>query len=541
MSSQLIGFVLAFVYLLGMLWVGIQTSKWIRSGDDFLLSGRELGWFVLAGGTAAMQLAGTTVAGYPGTAYFKGWGAVWGAWGWVFSALVFLFLFSRFSRRTGAFTTVEWFEAKFGSVNRLVLAVGTCIALLFGGMAQFVGASNIVVGWTGMSYTTAVLIIGISTVLYMYFGGFWATMITDTLQFVLAGLVLYIGIPIFLFTRFGGFGFLTSGANPVPPELLSFPLGTMQWGGTFLFGGTVIGFLMLNFAFMLSNSYYWNKSVAARSDRESFKGWLIASLFVIPFGIVTVMIGLYARAAFPGVTVGDQVFGLMLAEMHPILSALMMVGILAATQSTADAVMLGISTILTRDIVPRIAPKADMLYVGKWFTAIIGAIVIAIALWFKQGALYGLALMATFVGPALPPLAFSVLWPRFVSKEGSATGMFAGIVIGIYWQFLSNPPLWKTTAHTMFVTFFVSLVVMIVVSIITKFTGPWWTSQQEINRKQYQQAAGGAPAAVNSMSFEYIFCELSKPIFKFKPFIRYVETLAKQKNPNYVSILTEKN
>lgn len=531
-----VGLVLTFVYLIAMIFIGILVSKWIRSGEDFLLSGRELGWLVLAGSLAAMQLAGTTVAGYPGTAYSVGWGNLWGAWGWVISAFIFLVLFSRFSRRTGAFTTVEWFEAEFDTVNRIILAFGTIIALLFGGMGQFVGCANIIVGWTGMNYTTAVAVVGIATLIYMYTGGYWATMITDLTQFFLAGLVIYILLPVFLFTKFGGFDYLVSGPNPVPEALLQFPFGTSKVAGLVL--PSVIGLIMLNMSFMLANSYYWNKSVATRSERESFKGWLVSLLFIIPFGITTTLAGLYARATWANVQVKDQVFGLLLGSMHPVLAAFMMMAVLAATQSTANAIILGCSTIISRDFIARLFPKANLLNVAKWTTLAVGIASILLAIFFKQGALYGLALMGTFVVPVLPPLAATVLWPRWITKEASASAMAVSCVVGLYWHFATD--LWKTVAHTMFVTFFVSAIVMIVVNIVVKFTGPWWKSQRELAREKLMAGKASVEKGVQVMSFRALYCELAKPVIIIKPFVRFVESLAVKKYPGYKSILTER-
>ncbi|NSW83582.1 MAG: hypothetical protein HPY90_09990 [Syntrophothermus sp.] len=196
--SAYIGLIIAFIYLIAMIAIGIVAMRWIKSGADFLVSGREVGWFVIASSLAACQVAGTTVAGYPGTAYNNGWGAVWGAWGWSISILIFGLLLARFIRRTGAVTLVEWFEASFGTETRVVVAIATIIALLFGGMAQFVGSANIVAGWLRMDYTTAVLIIGIATLIYMYTGGNWATVVTDAYQFIICAVALYVLLPAFL-------------------------------------------------------------------------------------------------------------------------------------------------------------------------------------------------------------------------------------------------------------------------------------------------------------------------------------------------------
>lgn len=531
------GLIIALIYMIAMIGIGFSTSKWIRSGDDFLMSGRELSWPVLAGSFAAMQLAGTTIAGYPGTAYKIGWGNLWGAWGWVISAAIYLVLFAKFSRRTGAFTTVEWFEAKFDKTNRLIIAIGTIIALLFGGMGQFVGCANILASWLNVEYTTGVLMIGIATMIYMVVGGFWASMVTDYIQFILAALVVYIVLPGFLFFHFGDISYLTTGANPVPAELLKAPLGTLKVTG-FIFPASVIAMIMNNIAFMLSNSYYWNKNVAARSEKAAFKGWKVSLLFVIPFGIVTTLVGLYARATWPNLEVTDRVFGLVLGEMPMLLSGLVMMAILAATQSTANAIILGCSTIVSRDLLKRAFPKADLLKLSQWTTMGIGAICMILAIFFTEGALHGLALMGTFIIPALPPLIATVLWPKWVTKEGSAVAMGVTIPVGLYYHFFTD--LSSTVAHTMFVTFGLSFILLIIVDIIVnKFTGPWWKTDREKRREEWKTQAQGM-AMDKTISYQELYCEAAKPIFIFKPYVRFVEKIARRMHPEYKSILESK-
>lgn len=538
------GLIIAFGYMVAMIGVGAYTTKWIRSGDDFLMSGRELGWPVLAGSLAAMQLAGTTIAGYPGTAYAKGWGNLWGAWGWVISGAVYLLLFAKYSRRTGAFTTVEWFEAKFDKTNRTILAIGTIIALLFGGMGQFVGSARILSAWLNVSYITGVLIIGIATIIYMVIGGFWASMITDYVQFILAAIVIYLILPIFVLVSFGDLSFLTPGASAVPVELLEFPFGTMDVFG-WIFPASVIAMIANNFSFMLSNSYYWNKCVAARSDKASAKGWIISLIFVVPFGIVTTIVGLYIRATYPDVQVTDQVFGILMTEMPVVLSGFVMMAVLAATQSTANGIILGCSTIISRDILSRIFPKANLLKVSQWSTLGVGVTCMLLAIFFTEGALHGLALMGAFIVPALPPLIASVLWPRKATKEGSAVGMGVSIAFGLYWHF--GTELSKTVAHTMFVTFALSFVLMLLVDlIVNKFTGPWWKTKREKRREEWQAQAKGLQTAnivaeeakpAQRMSFEELYCETAKPLIVIKPFVRCIEKIAKTMHPEYQSIL----
>lgn len=525
--SNMWGLVLAFSYLVAMIVIGLVVSKWIKSSEDFLISGREVGWFVLASGLAACQIAGTTVAGYPGTAYNNGWGAMWGALGWSISAFLYMFLFARFSRRTGALTIVEFFETQYDTPSRIIVAIGTIIALLFGGMAQYVGCANIIAGWLGINYNTAVIILGVATMIYMYTGGYWATVITDSIQFVICILAIYIVLPAFLLIKFGGFSYLVSGPNPVPAAMLQFPFGTIKISNLLM--GSVTGLIAMNISFMWANSYYWGKAVAARSEKIAVKGFGIGALFILPFAFVSAMAGLYVRATVPNIKVSDQVFGYLLQSMHPLLAGFIMMAILAATQSTITPIVIGNSTIITRDIIGRMFPKANLLKVARVTTLVVSIVNMAIAIWFKQGALYGLAMMGAFVVPALPGLLGAVLAPKWVKKEGVVLGMLVAIPAGLYWHFFTK--LSNTVMHTLYVTFILSAVILVLVSLIVNITGPWWVSRKDKQRMQYKDGSG---KDLKAMRFEAACFEVAKPVFVIQPFVRWVENIVVRRRKDYV-------
>lgn len=524
--SNMWGLALSFSYLLAMIIVGFVVSKWIKSSDDYLISGREVSWFVLASGVAACQIAGTTIAGYPGTAYNQGWGALWGAMGWSIAIFAYMIMFARYARRAGTMTIVEWFEATYDTPTRIIVAIGTVFALLFGGMAQYVGCANILSGWLGIDYATAVIILGVVTLLYMYTGGYWATVITDSIQFVICIIAVYIMLPAFLFIKFGDFSYFTTGPNPLPPEMLQFPFGKIKLGNLLM--GSVTGLIAMNVGFIWASSYYWGKAVAARSEKIAVKGYGMAALFIVPFAFVSTMAGMYVRATVPDVKVSDQVLGILFQSMHPLLAGFIMMAVLAATQSTITPVVIGNATVITKDILGRIFPQANLLKVARFATLVIGIVNMIMAIWFKQGALYGLSLMSAFVMPALPGLMGAIFVPKFVKKEGVLLGLLVSIPFGLYWQFFT--PNATKIAHTLYVTFGLSAAILIVVSIIVSFTGPWWTSRNDKQRAMYSSAIDKCAQA---MSFSQMCFELTKPVIVINPFVRWIESITLRRRKDY--------
>lgn len=529
--SQYWGLGLAFLYMIAMIVVGFVVQKWIKNSTDFLASGREIGWFVLASGLAACQIAGTTVAGYPGTAYLKGWGAMWGALGWSMAALLFMFFFAKFTRRSGCLTIVEWFETKFGTTTRVIVAIGAIIALLFGGMAQYVGCGNIMTGWLGILYEYAVIIIGVATMIYMYTGGYWATVITDSIQFVICILAVYIVLPLVLVLKFGS---LSTISASIPPEILRFPFGTVKFSD--LGVASVTGLLCMNISFMWANSYYWGKSAAARSEKVAVKGYGMAALFIVPFAFVSTLAGLYVRAMNPDIATSDQVFGYLLSQMPALVSGFIMMAVLAATQSTITPIVIGNSTIITRDIICRIFPKCNSLKCARACTIILSIANMAMAIWYKSGALYGLAMMGAFVVPALPALILCMIAPKFVTKEAAVCSIGTSIPVGLYWVFLSGK---NGQINCIYITFALAAVICVLVSLICKGTGPWWTEKNEKIYREFSSKNGKGGKSLANMRFEDACFEVAKPSIIVAPLVKWAEKYASKHRKDYVPQFTE--
>ncbi|HHV79613.1 MAG TPA: sodium:solute symporter family protein [Firmicutes bacterium] len=539
--NQVVGVSLSFAYLIAMIVIGVMVAKWNRTAEDYLVTGREANVLMIAAGAAAFQLAGTTVSGYPADAYTFGWGAAWGAWGWCIANTIFLLLVVKFARRSGTYTSTEWLGALFGPITRLVVAIGAILGLVFSGMGQFVGAGNILAGWTGWSYTTSTFIVGVSTIIYMYTGGMWATMLTDAIQFFIAAGVIYIFLPIFLYSKFGGLEYLSKGPNPLPPQHLRFPIGAHKFS-RWLFP-SVFGLIWMNITFAVANPYYWQRAVTGRTEARAFRGWIWAVLFVIPFGIVMPLSGMYMHAYLGKLDNPQLVFGKLLGVMPTWLAALIMMGVLAATQSTADANIMGAATIIARDVVPRITKtnEKSLFSIAQWSTLLIGILCMVLALGYKQGALYGLALMSTFIGALLPVLILSFFW-RGGTKEGALVGCGVGIIFGLYWGVFSK--LWQTVAHPMFLTPLVSLVLFVLVSLISRLTGPWWTVRRksvevtadririkEVGEQGFAMEAS-EPAPIRDELFEHakLFYMLSKPWVKIPAYEKWMLKVFRNKN-----------
>lgn len=468
------------LYMAAMVFIGLYVMRWVRSSTDFILSGRQTSVVVAAFGLASINIAGTATAAVPGLAYKSGWVAVMFNLGWVIAMIAYAFIVPKFARRTGTFSILEWFGVKYGPSTRTVAAIAMIAASIASIMAQFVGTGGIVSGLTGWPQWQGVLVVGLITMIYVVTGGLWATLVTDFYQQILGILFLYLGLPLFLFFRYGSYSAI---ATQVPAQLLTFP-GSMPWTGWLY--PTVLGFVVMNAGFQWAGQAYWSRFTSVRTEKGAIGAALLAGIVVLPFCFLYPLAGIYARAVNPGISNPDAVFGWLMSQMSPVLAAGMLISIFAASQSTADAYVLAATTVFLRDIYQRFirqdATSEELVAPSRVITAVVGLVSLGLALFYPYGAVYGIALITTFVIPLVPILLASMWWPG-ATKEGATIAALVCFLLGLYWGVFT--PLWQTTAHTMYVLLITSTVLLVGISLVVNhITGPWWGTKRPAHTKE---------------------------------------------------------
>jgi SSS family solute:Na+ symporter len=460
-------------YTVAMIGLGVWTKRWIDDDEDFMVAGRGLSWPLQGIGMTAIIIAGTTGATVGAIGYASGYVAHWWITGWILAVVLGAFTIAPFARRSGGVTLTEWFEAMFDRNVRVVAGLALALGLLFSPLANILGGSLVLSGLMGIAPESAVVILGLSGIVYLYLGGMWATVFSDIAQFALFT-IAFLGGTLYLVLTGGGVGML---ARNLPAAHFN-PLPNGEFSGIDWTAGSAFGlfFLMLCLTF---GGTYWHRGAAARSPREAAKGWLLGVVLAVPFAVVLPLSGMYVRAQGTALDDPQQAFGVFMAELPPVAAGVMLAGILAATMSTVEiGVVAGVS-VLFRDVVERgsgrkFGARQSVRWI-RWLTVVYGvvAIVGGIAMHHVApgvGALIGLAFLSAFSAALLPSVAATMLGRRFCSKEASLLSILAATVYTVY-SLLSGT---YAEVHPMFVAALVATGVYIVVAPVAAATGPWW-------------------------------------------------------------------
>ncbi len=460
------------VYLAAILAVGYAARR-RREGEslaEFYLAGRQLGGPVLLLTLYATQYSGNTLIGYPGEAYRLGFSWVMSI-GFMMAIIVVYLLFAprlhHLARRHHFVTPGDWFAHRFGSpaltlVANLLLVAAIANYLL----AQLMAMGLITAGLSGgtVPYWVGVVLLTLVVLVYETIGGMRAVAWTDTVQ----GLMLMVGLTGLLVAAAPTPDHLTGVTEWIAatsPEKTAVPGWDVcrNWISTLV----LIGFSGAVYPHAIQRIY------AARdtaSLRRSFSVMVFLPILTTGSVFLVGLLGI-EQLADAGSIEADQVMPLLLAEWSgrsPVLyalSLLVIVAVVSAIMSTADSVLLSLSSILAKDVlgttVLRGADEARLTQAGKTLSWVLVAVLVGIAL-VPRITLWGLTeLKMEILAQVAPLFVLGVTWDRLTTRA-ALTGMligttvYAGLLMGGYSE------LWNV--HAGVIALLVNLLACVVVS-----------------------------------------------------------------------------
>ncbi|MBK7259090.1 MAG: sodium:solute symporter family protein [Ignavibacteriae bacterium] len=321
--------------VLGIGWYAVRRQR-ARSAAEFLLAGRSLTVPVFV-----MTLVSTWYGGILGVGEFTySVGiATWVMQGvpYYIFAILFAFLLAGRIRSAGGITIPDRLEQVY---DRRTAFLGAWLTFLLMTPAPYVLMIGVLIQMiTGWGLPLCILSGTIVTGVFLLAGGFRADVYTDVYEFILMFAGFGLILP-FAVHAYGGWDFL---AAHLPPLHLT-------WHG-----GSSPQFIIVWFfiaLWTLVDPSFYQRCAAASSPDVARRGILWSVLFWVIFDMMTATVGLYARAALPGITQPVMAYPLIAeALLPPVAKGFFFVGLLATMMSTLNTLMLVSGTMLGRDMV----------------------------------------------------------------------------------------------------------------------------------------------------------------------------------------------
>ena len=486
-QPNVVAMVFFFVIIAITLGITYWAARRTRTTEHFYAAGRTVSpgqnGFALAGdymsAASFLGIAGlVSTTGFDGLIYSTGWLVGWP---------VVLFLIAEPLRNLGKYTFADVVALRLKQAPvRVAAAIGTLARVIFYLIAQMVGAGGLIKLMFGLSYETAIVIVGAAMIAYVLFGGMLATTWVQIVKavlllggaFLLALLVLAkFGFnPVALFdaaaARYGA-------AVLAPGKLVSNPWDAVSLGMALMFGTAGLPHILMRF-------YTVPDARAARTSvfyATGLIGFFYLLTFVLGFGAM-VLVG---PDAIKAVDKGGNMAAPLLAEFiggTPFLgfiAAVAFATILAVVAGLALAGASALSHDLWVNVVKRGQASGDEeLKVARVATVVLGILAVLLGIKFKgQNVAFMVSLaFAIAASGNFPALLLSIFWKRFTTAGAVAsmlTGTFGTLLLiwlspTIQVDVLKHDAGWFPLKNPALVTIPLSFLVGFVVSLLTATT-----------------------------------------------------------------------
>jgi Na+/proline symporter len=274
------------------------------------------------------------------------------------------------------------------------------------------------------------IIIGLIMVLYSFLGGQLSVMITDFVNFA----ILLVSVGTLFVMTLGRVGNLGEFTRSLPAGFLD-PLAKPYGWSYMVFTVLLLALLTMSASWSLVQKYN-----TLKSEREikkmvrwvAFQAILMPPVFFFP--------ALAARLLVPGIANTKEVYALISFKLLPVgLMGFILSAVISATMSSLGSEFNTLSGVLTRDFfMKKIKPdltEKEQVFWGRTFTALIGAVTVAMAVVFNRLQGFNLLdimfrLFSAF-GPAIMLPLIAGLFSRKVNARGALAGIIAGAITGV--------------------------------------------------------------------------------------------------------------
>jgi Na+/proline symporter len=432
-------------YLLLTFGIAIFFSRQ-DSIEEYFLNKKKTGLWMMTFSNVASLVGAGAVVSVVAEGYNSGisYGIILPL-GFIFGAIllaIFGYKIKEFSAKHDIYTIVEFFEKRFDRKNKILVGFLQIILLLFWIGIQAVAFASLASVLIGFDYIFALILASVITILYTAIGGLKVDIISDFIQFWII-FIMFIVIFVIGLGNVGGFENLFS----------SLPQGHLD---VFSFGG--IGFfisatLFSGFLF-IAGTQNWQRIISAKNKEVARKSFLLSIPFLIIISIFTLFMGLFSSVLLEGINKNTAIFSLMQNILPTALYGIGLASILAVIMSSIDSLLIGGSTIISREIFKKryVGDKEKLLF-ARLLTGIFGVVGFLVALIFPD--IVNLSILQGTMALIFPAAIIAGLYSKRVSSNASFYSILIPFVLlVILFPILEKQTLMVTTPFSILIVIF---------------------------------------------------------------------------------------
>ena len=431
-SIATIDYIIIAIYLMGMIGVGVWFAKKHTDFDDFFLAGRSL---------TTPLLITTLISTYYGIDVLFGdsqLGFTDGVVAWFGYArptyaffLIAAFFLAQRLKEEDFKSLPDILDKYYGKKTRYVGAITSFIyslpALSLYGFGML---GDVILGWEPIM---GMLVLGGIALVYTLTGGFWAVVLTDSIQFLFMCVVLALAVP-FAMNFIGGFDKMIDMLEPSYFDTM----GDLSiW--------LIIIYASTGLAILVEPTFY--QRIFAAKSYKNVRNALIIGIFI--WGSYDWIITIIAMAAKTGVLQGilptdvapdAALLTVMVAALPAGALGLFMAGVLSTEMSTLDSYCLVAGGNVAYDIYrPAIKPDAtdeELIKKTRYGILLSWILGLAMAVSFDQMLGLWVFMASILISSVMVPILLGLFIPRFrkalAGFLSAGLGLASTVILNIY-------------------------------------------------------------------------------------------------------------
>ncbi len=438
-------FIAYAILILGVgLWVSRDKKGHQKNAEDYFLASKSLPWWAIGASLIAANISAEQFIGMSGSGFALGLAIASYEWMAAITLIIVGKYFLPIFIEKGLYTIPEFVEKRFSTSLKTILAVFWIALYVFVNLASVLYLGSLALETImGIPMMYGVIGLALFAAAYSLYGGLSAVAWTDVIQVVFLVLGGLVTTYLALNTVSGGEGFMAglSTIYDAAPDKFSMILDKSNPEFKNLPGiGVLVGGLWV------ANLYYWGfnqyiiqRTLAAKSLKESQKGILLAACLKLVIPIIVVVPGIAAYVMvndpeilaslgeaglknLPSAEQADKAYPWLLQFLPTGLKGVAFAALAAAIVSSLASMLNSTSTIFTMDIYKQYINKNA----SDKSTVNMGRISAGVALLIA-------CIMAPLLGGIDQAFQFIQEYTGIVSP-----GILAVFMLGLFWKKTTN-------------------------------------------------------------------------------------------------------
>lgn len=400
----------ALTVLLAFVTIGIFSGSKVKNAEDFSIAKNKASTPMIIGSSVGTLVGGASTVGTAQMAFTFGYSAFWFTLGAGLGLILFYILYSKQILGCGEYTIPSIIEKKFGKFASTFIAILNSLGSFLSVVSQTLAGVALLRSIVNISALSSVAIIIILMMIYVIFGGSLSTSYVGLLKTI----VLYITVGIcglLAIKLIGGFSVMAN-RDIFPPE---------RFFNLFARGFAVdIGSGLSMILGIFCTQMYVNILFSAKDKKTLRNGCVLAGL-LIPFaGLAAIQVGLYMHMAYPQIQSQSALPLFILNKTPAWFSGISMAALVLTIIGSGAGIGLGISSVLTEDILCKYWFKKINAKQKLRLTRIVLFVLLIVASLITIGALNNIILDWSFLSMGLRAVATFAPFTAalFISKKG---------------------------------------------------------------------------------------------------------------------------